>query len=288
MNTSERIKCIQEIAKRLEKEEYPFIDLLLRQFGLPWTDNWNGTKTGYVMSMIESESDERLLALADHLQIGISSVNVNLEVDCWRPGYFRLFLSHVSTHKGFAASLQSSLWKYAISGFVAHVDIEPTREWQDEIELALLTADTLVALMTPDFHSSKWTDQEIGICRGRGITIIPIRMGLDPYGFIGKYQALQGYQKEPEQLASELFDVLLKKGEVQGRIAQAVVNKFAQSQSFKHAKENLSLVMRIEHLMNEDLLNQLDIAVQNNKQISGSYGVPNTIKYLTDKVRNRT
>jgi hypothetical protein len=34
------------------------------------------------------------------------------------------------------------------------MDIEPTRKWQDEIELALSTADALVAMLTPGFHES--------------------------------------------------------------------------------------------------------------------------------------
>lgn len=61
-----------------------------------------------------------------------------------------------------AAALKDSLSIYGISCFVAHMDIHPTKEWQSEIENALSSMDSLVALMTKDFHNSLWTDQEIG------------------------------------------------------------------------------------------------------------------------------
>lgn len=261
------------------------IDLLLRTFDLPWRDEWSGSRQAYVIAMIQQAQDEQLLALANHLRINDSAINPQVEADCWKPGYFRVFLTHVSAHKEFAADLQLALLKHAIYAFVAHVDIEPTREWQDEIEKALLTSDVLVALMTPDFHASNWTDQEIGICRGRGIPIMPVRMGLDPYGFIGKYQALQGFQKAPEQIANEIFEILIKKEPLKKRMAQAVVNMFADSKSFRRAKENLGLVWRIEHLLDDDLLNQLNEAVKNNGQVNGSFGVPDSIRHLNNKVK---
>src|SRR3989338_10334905 len=50
--------------------------------------------------------------------------------------------------------------------------------------------EAFVALMTEDFHESDWTDQEVGCAFGRGVPIIAIKLGRDPYGFIGKFQAL--------------------------------------------------------------------------------------------------
>ncbi|MBD1849559.1 hypothetical protein [Leptolyngbya sp. FACHB-711] len=73
MEPSNRIKIISEIARSLDSEEYSLIDLILRQFGLPWADQWNGDKTSYVIEMIEGGDDQTLLSLASHL--GINSVN---------------------------------------------------------------------------------------------------------------------------------------------------------------------------------------------------------------------
>ena len=94
-----------------------------------------------------------------------------------------------------------------MSGFIAHKDIEPTKKWQDEIELALSTADAMLALLTPGFHASKWTDQEIGFALGRGLPILTVLLGEEPYGFLAREQAIQGVGITDEKLARSIFGV---------------------------------------------------------------------------------
>ena len=108
----------------------------------------------------------------------------------WLENHLRLFVSHLAKHKKQASLIQQNLLSYQISAFIAHVDIAPTKKWQDEIELALSTADALVAMLTPGFHESKWTDQEIGFAMGRSLPILTIRLGEDPYGFLAREQAI--------------------------------------------------------------------------------------------------
>jgi hypothetical protein len=105
--------------------------------------------------------------------------------------YFKLFISHLSNHKKKASDLQKVLKRYGISSFVAHEDIEPSKEWQNEIENALHTMDALTAILMDGFKESNWCDQEIGFALGKGVLIIPIKKDINPYGFIGKYQAIQ-------------------------------------------------------------------------------------------------
>ncbi len=107
----------------------------------------------------------------------------------WGEGY-RVFLSHKVGVKKKTSKVKETLRPFGISCFVAHEDIHPTKAWQDEIESALSTMDAFVALMTTDFHDSLWTDQEVGFALGRTVPIIAVRLGRDPYGFIGKFQAL--------------------------------------------------------------------------------------------------
>jgi hypothetical protein len=108
----------------------------------------------------------------------------------WGDEGFRLFLSHKTEVKKQTATLKRRLGLFGVSCFVAHEDIHPTKEWQNEIENALFSMDAFVALMTEEFHDSLWTDQEVGVAFGRGVPIIAVRLGKDPYGFIGKFQAL--------------------------------------------------------------------------------------------------
>ena len=132
----------------------------------------------------------------------------------WGTGSIRVFVSHNAESKELATSLKDCLSHYGVACFVAHEDIEPTREWQGEIERALFSMHILVPLLTEKFHESNWTDQEIGVAVGQEVPIISIRRGKDPYGFIGKYQAMQGKDKDPEQIAEEFFGLLFKQDEL--------------------------------------------------------------------------
>lgn len=109
-------------------------------------------------------------------------------VGLWLPERIRVFMSHTSAHKAIVGDISRELAREAFSCFVAHDAIEPSRQWQDVIALALRTSDVLVAYVTSDFSSSKWTDQEVGWALGREIPTIPVKVDGDPYGFFGAYQ----------------------------------------------------------------------------------------------------
>lgn len=123
----------------------------------------------------------------------------------WGDAGFRVFLSHKTEVKKETAELKESLRLFGVSCFVAHEDIHPTKAWQDEIENALASMDAFVALLSEDFHKSLWTDQEVGYAFARGVPIIAVRLGLDPYGFIGKFQGLTStWPKAAQEIAKLL------------------------------------------------------------------------------------
>ena len=126
------------------------------------------------------------------------------------PQRFRMFISHIAIHKDKATRLKSCLIRYSIDGFVAHEDIEPTLEWQVEVEKALRTMDAFLAIHTIGFAKSIWTQQEIGYAVGRGVKIISLQMGEDPTGFISKHQALRRGGRRAEEIATEIDGILAK------------------------------------------------------------------------------
>ena len=99
MSPSERIKHIKAITTALSNEEWTLLDLTLKQFGLPWADQWGGgTKEGYVIEMISSANDEPLLDLAKHLGVA-SQLETTIEPKFWSSGSPRVFLSHLASMK---------------------------------------------------------------------------------------------------------------------------------------------------------------------------------------------
>jgi hypothetical protein len=160
--------------------------------------------------------------------------------------------------------LKESLRVFGISAFVAHEDIHPTKEWQDEIENALFSMDAFVALMTEEFHESIWTDQEVGVAFGRGVPIISVKLGKDPYGFIGKFQALScSWEVAPR----EIVKLLLK----HDRMLNTYIKAVEQCADYEDANILSEILPYIAKLSNEQA-SRLVSAFNENSQVRDSFG----------------
>lgn len=281
LNPSERIKIIAEAGRRLSGEEWSLIDLTLSQFGLPTADAWSGEKDAYVIEMASKASDDVIIALAHHIGFEVSTSEPGIEPPFWKGSHVRVFLSHLSAHRVFAAELKEAMEHYGLTAFVAHNDIEPTTEWQNEIATALSTCEVLIALMHDGFKESNWTDQEVGFAMGRGLPVISVRFDQDPYGFIGRFQAFNGNGKTADNLAKEIFDVLRKIKQTQRRMAEVLVARFESSFSFQNAKDNMTLLEELD-TWSRNYSERIEKAVENNGQIEGSWGVPERVKSLVE------
>lgn len=197
----------------------------------------------------------------------------------WRPGHFRLFITHPSQIKDSVHKVKQELIKYQIAAFVAHDDIEPTKEWQAEIESALRTMDALAAFLTPDFLQSRWCDQEAGIAIGRGKLIVPVRAGADPHGFLGKYQGMNAKGKTATQVAPDLVAVLLKHELSFPRMADALIERLASSGSWNAARATIGLIEDIPRL-NQVQSARLLATIDDNSEVADAFGVPDRIRAL--------
>jgi len=288
LTPSERVKAITEIARRLGQDDWSLIDLTLRQFKLSATDVWQGNdRVAYVMNMIEAATDAILLSLGQHVGYEHQSDRPQVEPDFWRPGYFRLFVTHLAAERAFATQLQAELFSLGISSFVAHNDIEPTREWQDEIEAALASCDSLLALLHPSFHASNWTDQEVGYVMGRGLLIVAVKYGQDPYGFIGRFQALQGQGKDAKTLAREVLDILCSHRQTRKRMAESLVTLLERSDTYAGAKASMDLLDQAQY-WDAALTSRLRSAVLSNGQVHDAWGVPQRVEQFIKRMETGT
>jgi len=283
MKPSERIHLIKETSVALGKENWSIIDLTLKQFKLPWSEQWNGSnRDDYVMDMINNASDQSLVDLAKHLGV-VTELESSEQPTFWSPNQPRIFLSHLATEKVAVKRIKTELVKYGLACFVAHEDIEPTKAWQTEIEIALTTMDALVAYLTPGFNESKWTDQEIGVAIGRKVPIVPLKVGLDPYGFIGKYQALQTKNLTPAAIAKEIVELLAAKPQIAFKISNVLVEKLEHSSSWAEAKRIMDLIEECRQFSDE-ALERLKEAPKGNSQVRDSWGVPERIKKIVENI----
>ena len=283
LSPSQRLALMKVISKRLGSENWSSIDVTLEQFSLPTAEQWSGAADSYALRMVKGAPDQTLIDLAQHVGYKFEQpLPLGVDPPFWRKGMFRLFMSHLATQRAFVGELQEALLTYGISSFVAHNDIEPTAEWQAQIETALSTCEALVALLHERFHASYWTDQEIGFAMGRGAPAFSIRLGETPYGFIGRFQAFNGNGKTPAELARELFDSFRKNKQTQRRMSAVLVELFEESGSFAQAKERIGYLEKLE-VWDPSYSARIGTAAEINSQVASSFGVPTRVKALISK-----
>jgi len=273
MKQIERFNLLDRIGRELQaRMSYSDIDVYLSGFGID-CKNFQASansKWVYVKEVLADKSNDLIVQIANDLELehNFSSAAAK-EATCWKSGHFRLFISHLASFKVQASHLQSFFRKYAISAFVAHEDIEPSMEWQREIESALYTMDALAALLIPGFKESNWCDQEVGVAVGRDVLIIPVRKGLDPYGFIGKYQAIQGAGKTVGDVAECIFKTIINSPKTRQRMTRALCGVISQSTNIEDAIEKLNLLKSIENV-SVPILEKFQTDIQENEILNSS------------------
>lgn len=219
------------------------------------------------------ESDSSLITeVIDHFDIDlwyqqkepekylrIFSPVANKPADFWKDGYLRAFISHLSSNRERMSALKASLSNWGVSAFIAHEDIKATREWREEVEAGLETMDILIAVVEPGFKESDWCAQEVGYALGRKIDIVPLRAGLDPFGFFGKYQGIQVKGKMPDKVANEVVLALLNKPQHRTRLLQSIAKAFTALHSKKKV-ELLSILDSWSVATNQQIKNLLEQA----------------------------
>lgn len=291
------VELLESASARIEQTEY---------------DNWNGGTYIYALmleipvtifatiqpklSEIENDISSMLAIICrDLTNEHLNSVNITPSVSkpsrvghrvkpadaevkhIWKEGFFRLFLSHVSAHKIAVTKLKNELRLRGISAFVAHEDITPSLEWQNEIELALRSMHALAALLTADFHPSNWTVQEVGFALGRDVLVVPVCLGPEPYGFISKFQALRGSLDKPAQAASQLLTTLLSHPSSHRHMRKGLAFAFEAADSYANAIELSKVISTVKDFA-EDEKTLIQRACKENKQVFNATGVVSRVR----------
>ena len=220
MRASQKLAVIDAVARGLaERYSFSEIDTFLYEFKVATPHQFGTSKIVYVKQTLHGIETATLVKLAEDLEITVPTAQAAVlrSPRIWPDETkFRLFISHISTAKDKATRLRDCLILYHISGFVAHQDILPTEEWQIEIE------DAFLAIHTPGFAKSFWTQQEIGFAVARGVKIISFKMGEDPTGFISKHQVLPRLKRSAEDIAKEVNGLLLHDARTATRLKEVI------------------------------------------------------------------
>lgn len=252
--------------------------------------NFQDEHIATVILEMQTSEDEQWREKSGVLRPRLSSTPIQKDwLDrIWGPGQVRVFLSHRAEYKKQTSQLKESLERCGIASFVAHEDIEPTEEWQREIENALHTMDALVALLTEDFSQGNWTDQEVGVALGRGVPVIGVCLGKDPHGFMGKKQGLRGCDwKNTGGMAAKIFALLYKRLADKSRLFQGAVEAYAASVSFADSAWKVKNVLSVFQTLKTDEVKDVLGAYRGNPQNNESFMGRNQLRSLLEEWTGR-
>jgi hypothetical protein len=66
--------------------------------------------------------------------------------------------------------------------------------------------------------------------------VVPVRLGVNPYGLAGKIQGVSGSIQQPKRLALRIAETLLSNRQTRGEMRRAVVAAFTDAASVEMAK----------------------------------------------------
>ncbi len=190
----------------------------------------------------------------------------------------KVFLSYSTQDKVIAGLIKSFLEPFGVEVFLAHEDIEPSYEWQEVIIEQLKTCNAFVPLLTENFHSSNWTDQETDFALSRQIPIIPIDAGEKPYGFIGKYQAFPFNMKEMYKSCLGIIKIISTKLVLGEEFSNSLIEVFGSSNSFNEAGINSELLLEFSPSFTVQQKNDILKLAASNEQIYYSYAAREKLK----------
>lgn len=211
MRVTEKLELISNIAVELQRR-YTFdeIDVFFGEFSVNETDDsipYN-SKRLYAQDRLKGVKTSEILKIAQELDLDTNNIAKDPPKNWTNSNSVKAFISHTSEDKTNAKRLRDALKKYNIDGFVAHEDIKPSEEWQEEIRKALNTMDFFISMHTKGFSKKIWCQQEVGFATARNVKMIPIKFDEDPDGFIAKIQALLRSKKTARDVAYEIVNIL--------------------------------------------------------------------------------
>lgn len=201
------------------------------------------------------------------------------------PKSIRLFISYSTKDKILAGKIKTFLSSFGIEVFLAHEDISPSLEWQDVILQNLDSTDIFLPLITNNFKKSKWTDQESGCAVAKNKFIIPISIGLNPYGFLGKYQALKLDESKVFAGTISIVETIMKNGKFYDNMFNLIIESLSKSPTFDDAGMIAEFLSKIE-IKTIDNMDKIIYSASKNSQVYYSFRARKALNSLFIKNRS--
>lgn len=224
---------------------------------------------------------------------------------------YRIFISHSNKDVRYATFIKKYLQdNFNIDSFVAHEDIEPSKEWVEDILKALISNDCsiFIAIISQNYKESEWCNQEAGLAYGLGKSIFPVKLllpdieeqkNLTKNGFMSRYQLLvwEHYGKDGKK--AEIIDshnarVLLKAFYTRKIISfDQLIDSLEKSFGWYDAAEKLKLIIELNEVSQKiglPLLNKsrirkiIELSIQTSN-VYNSYSAKRSINKIIEEYK---
>ena len=289
MNKRDRIRLIETLLEHLNSWEgpsYAAADMALDELGFPaLSESEYQSQGAYFRERLRLSSDSSLLELAELYGIPSPPFQDSEPVESELRA-FRIFLSFISAHGDYATEVKTKMERLGFDAFLSHIDTESNTVWQENIERALDSCDALVALLTPGYNGSVWTDQEVGWAYGRKVPVIGVRLGMDPYGFIARLQGVTG--ENAEEVVTEVIAALKRDARSRHKVDRSLAHALEASPSYTATRAIFPYVNAIEH-WDDSMLDAVERALTQNQWVDdtwyGSTKVGRLLEHILDRHR---
>lgn len=194
----------------------------------------------------------------------------------------QIFLSYSTKDKEIAGQIKKGLEGLGLEVFLAHQDIRPSVAWMDEIVRNLRGCDVFIPLLTKHFRRSKWTDQETGMAVVESKTIVPLKAGIDPHGFLGRYQWLRFKTDDVQKSCEDIVLSIKDNKHLKSKVQNSYIRSFLNSRSFVEANEKSEILEKMGPYERKQI-NKIALGSLANSQILGGYDAKPKIKAILEK-----
>lgn len=201
----------------------------------------------------------------------------------------RIFISYSDKDRKAVGLLKKCLEEIGFEVFIAHEDIKPRSEWQDEIMRNLNRCDIFMPFLSKHFETSKWGDQETGIAIASRKAILPLQVDIPPYGFIGKIQSLKIVRNSNGKFnfyetAEKIATTIITDEKFKENMKEFAINSLISSRSFEEANTRVKLLEYFD--FTDEEINRICSDVLNNNQVYGAYTAQTVLRRIIDKYQN--
>ena len=166
----------------------------------------------------------------------------------------RVFISYSGKDKKMAGEIARVMKSLRMKPFLAHDDIVAGEQWKEAVRKEICECDMLVALVTPNFHKSEYTEQEAGAAWVLEKPILAILTDEEkPTGFIAERQGVQYRHDYPAITVSGILRFVLSEICKDEDMVDTLTELLAEAKSYEAADCVADLLVHEKDLTAEQL-----------------------------------